>query len=161
MKENDFLFKLGLILAPALFASSSALEAVLIAASVAMLIFTLHAFTFASRKVFSGFFEEGVVLLAIAALTMMASLAVRKLLCVVPIGVFFPVALANALIFLRGESLEAKGKIILWFVIALLLMSFLRDRSQILPESHAFIFFAIGFFLFSVRLFLKKKWCLL
>ena len=170
MKENEFLFRLGALLTPALLASPSVREAALVAISTFFLLILFHGFASLFEKGVrrlarpsreTDFAVEAARLLVIALLASLADHAAARFCAGArnEMGFFFPVVLVNVLLLLKRESLEAKGRIYLWFAFGLLAASFLKTigygEAASLPAG---VFFFSGFFLFALGWCVKKKW---
>ncbi len=145
MREKDFLFKLGVILVPAVFASSSFDQILWIAFGSVLLLVAVPIFEGA------GFRQDFLQVSAAALLAALADETARRF--GVQAGVFFPVILVNVGLCFRREALQVRVKAALWFVFGLLVLGVFKDPF--------FIFSAVGCFLFAAGLALKRKWVVL
>ncbi len=155
MREKDFLFKLGVVLVPAVFASSSFDQILWIAFGSVLLLVAVPVLEGA------GFLRQD--FLQVSAAALLAALTdetARRF--GVQAGVFFPVILVNAGLWFRHEPLQVKTKAALWFCFAFLGLSLLK-LNGICPafRDPFFIFSGVGGFLFLAGSALKRKWCVL
>lgn len=170
MKENDFLFKLGAVLAPAVLLGPSPEAGTLVAIAGALSLFLFHGLTVCAGKIAAfltrfgaklGFLGDalGVVLASILA-TGMNVLAQKFFYGAwFRVGLLFPVVLVHILLLTKEDDLKVKGKLALWFVFGLLVAS-LGARASFLPARivPASTFLGIACFLFAVGFFLRRKW---
>lgn len=164
MKEKQFLFRLGLILVPALFTVPSPSGGLLVAAAVLAALALLEGARFLTRFLPAGFWQDLAEILVIAALLGLADWGARTyfLSLWAPMGVYFQLVLLNAALALRREPVPVKWKTFLWFAFSLLGFALLRraDPSGFTRNSFT-VFFGAGMFLYGLGICFRRRWCVL
>lgn len=163
MKEKNFLFKLGTLLVPAVFASHSPDQALWIAFGSVLLLIAVPVLPKGTAKNAvegPGFLQDFLQVLAAAFLAALADETARRF--GVRTGLFFFVILVNAGWSFRYEDLQVKAKAALWFCFAFLGLSMLK-LNGICPafQDPFFIFSGTGGLLLMAGFALQRKWCVL
>ena len=162
MREKNFLFKLGAVLVPAVFASDSLGHALWIAPGVVLVLAVSHVWGMLMRRAVPAFDKGGfwaelpmVVMIGLAA-CLLDDLAARS---GYGAGVLFPAALVNAGLWFRDDSFQVKSRGALWFLPAFLALAALKT-SNLWPgfSDPFFIFTGAAAFLYLTGLALEKKW---
>jgi len=162
MKEKKFLFKLGAILVPAVFASDTPGHAMWVGPSLVFLLAVTHLWGLLLRRLAPSFERGGfwadfplVIMIGLAA-CLLDDLAGRA---GYGMSVLFPAALVNAGLLLRNESFYAKSKAVLWFLPPFLILSALKTMG-LWPGfgEPFFVFTGTAAFLYFTGLALDKKW---
>jgi len=162
MKEKKFLFKLGAILVPAVFASDTPGQAMWVGPSLVFLLAVTHLWGLFMRRLAPSF--EGGGFWADFPLVNMIGLVACLLDDLAGragygMSVLFPAALVNAGLLLRNESFYAKSKAVLWFLPPFLILSALKTMG-LWPGfgEPFFVFTGTAAFLYFTGLALDKKW---
>jgi hypothetical protein len=164
MKEKQFLFRLGLILIPALLAVPAPSDAALVAAAAVLSVAALAGARLATSRLPQGFWQDLAEVVLVAALIGAADWCARTffLSLWLPLGFYFQLILLNALLALRREPAAVKFKSLLWFSFVLMVFALAGKPGPAGLVRNAFtVFFGTGIFLYGLGICLKKRWCVL
>lgn len=162
MREKNFLYKLGAILVPAVFASDTPGHAMWVAPGIVFLLTVSHLWDLFTRRVMPSLEEGGfwadfsrVLIIGLAA-CLLDALAARA---GYGMSALYPAALVNAGLLLRGETFYGKSKAVLWFLPPFLILAALKTLGPWPGFGEPFFVFAgIAAFLYLIGLALEKKW---